>query len=78
MISGAVLCVEWAPNGSQLVSGGGVGDYTVKLWSPSTGECLNTLKGHRYLLCCAACASSPLRGRGVEQLQVKLSNHLQS
>ena len=73
--SGCVFCVEWAPDGSQLVRGGQDGE--IKWWSP-TGECLNTLKGHRYLLCCAACASSPLRGRGVEQLQVKLSNHLQS
>jgi WD40 repeat protein len=48
MSSGAVLCVEWAPDGSQLVSGGGRGDCKVKLWSP-TGECLNTLEGHRYL-----------------------------
>ena len=36
--SGAVLCVEWAPDGSKLVSGGGYGDWTVKLWSPSTGD----------------------------------------
>jgi WD40 repeat protein len=41
-----VLCVEWAPDGSQLVSGGEYGE--IKLWSP-TGVCLNTLKGHRYL-----------------------------
>ena len=47
--SGSVLCVEWAPDGSKLVSGGGYGDNKIKLWSPSTGECLNTLEGHRYL-----------------------------
>jgi WD40 repeat protein len=47
MSSGDVLCVVWAPDGSKLVSGGGYGDYKIKLWSPSTGECLNTLEGHR-------------------------------
>ena len=47
--SGPVRCVEWAPDGSKLVSGGGYGDNKIKLWSPSTGECLNTLEGHRYL-----------------------------
>ena len=38
--------MEWAPDGSKLVSGGGFGDCKIKLWSPSTGECLNTLEGH--------------------------------
>jgi WD40 repeat protein len=51
MSSGEVLCVVWAPDGSKLVSGGGYGDIVddneIKLWSPSTGECLNTLEGHR-------------------------------
>jgi WD40 repeat protein len=47
MSSGAVLCVEWAPDGSKLVSGGGFPDNKIKLWSQSTGECLNTLEGHR-------------------------------
>ncbi len=42
--SGEVLCVVWAPDGSKLVSGGGRGE--IKLWSPSTGECLDTLEGH--------------------------------
>jgi WD40 repeat protein len=36
--------VEWAPDGSKIVSGGE--DNKIKLWSPSTGECLNTLEGH--------------------------------
>ena len=40
---GTVLCLVWAPDGSKLVSGG---DNKIKLWSPSTGECLNTLEGH--------------------------------
>ena len=48
--SGAVLCVVWAPDGSKLVSGeeydGYGGCAKIKLWSP-TGECLNTLEGHR-------------------------------
>jgi WD40 repeat protein len=53
--SGAVLCVDWVPEGSQLVSGSGFAagrfgeQLELKLWSPSTGECLNTLEGHRYL-----------------------------
>jgi WD40 repeat protein len=51
--SGAVLCVDWAPDGSQLVSCSGFAagrfgkQLELKLWSPSTRECLNTLKGHR-------------------------------
>jgi hypothetical protein len=29
----------------------GGADHKVTLWSPSTGECLNTLEGQRYLFC---------------------------
>jgi WD40 repeat protein len=45
--------VDWVPDGSQLVSGSGFAagrfgeQLELKLWSPSTGECLNTLKVHR-------------------------------
>jgi WD40 repeat protein len=38
------MTVAWSKAG--LIASGGA-DYTVKIWNSSTGECLNTLEGHR-------------------------------
>ena len=42
--SDVVRAVAFSPDGSQLASGSD--DYSVKLWSAETGECLKTLAGH--------------------------------
>ncbi|MBD2413878.1 hypothetical protein FACHB389_27170 [Nostoc calcicola FACHB-389] len=42
--SNRVFCVAFSPNGQFLASGSA--DRTIKLWSPHTGKCLNTLHGH--------------------------------
>jgi len=38
------MAVAWSPDGKMLASGSY--DSSVKLWSPETGECLNTFDGH--------------------------------
>jgi WD40 repeat protein len=38
------MTVAWSKTG--LIASGSADD-TVKIWNSSTGECLNTLKGHR-------------------------------
>jgi len=38
MSSIEVLCVVWAPDGSNLVSGGGFGDNKIKLWLPTPSK----------------------------------------
>jgi WD40 repeat protein len=48
---GAVLCVNWSPNGTWLVSGSGrekingtgVAENVVKVWDVATGKCIRTL-----------------------------------
>ena len=69
--SGYVLCVEWAPDGSQLVSGGEYGE--IKLWSP-TGECLNTLKGHSNWVVSVAWSINGLLASGSCDKTVKIWN----
>lgn len=39
------MAVAWSEDGQRLVSGGN--DDLVKLWSPHTGQLLNTLRGHQ-------------------------------
>ncbi len=50
--SGEVYAVDWSIDGL-LASGSR--DWTVKIWNPSAGECLKTLKGHRCLLFAKRC-----------------------
>lgn len=41
---GAVLSVSFSPDGNTLASGGA--DNTIRLWNPTTGQLLSTLRGH--------------------------------
>jgi len=40
-----VYSVAWSPDGKRIVSGSG--DYTLRIWDADSGECLQTLRGHR-------------------------------
>ncbi|MFN6566994.1 hypothetical protein [Dendronalium sp. ChiSLP03b] len=37
--------MAWSPDGNTLATGSC--DQTVKLWDTRTGQCLNTLQGHK-------------------------------
>ncbi|EFN58343.1 hypothetical protein CHLNCDRAFT_142394 [Chlorella variabilis] len=46
--SGSVVCGSFTPDGKWVVTGGGEGDASLKVWSPKTGECALTVQGHPY------------------------------
>ena len=37
--SGPVRCGSFTPDGKQVVTGGGEGDDSLKVWDPKTGAC---------------------------------------
>jgi WD40 repeat protein len=41
--TGGVTCIAFTPDGSQLVSGSGDDDDTVRLWDTTTGECIEEI-----------------------------------
>jgi WD40 repeat protein len=41
-----VLSAAFSPDGQKVVSSGGYGDQTVRVWDVSTGNCEQTMKGH--------------------------------
>ena len=54
------MTVAWSKTG--LIASGSA-DYTVKIWNPSSsGECLKTLKGHRWLLFAKRCMLTTVTG----------------
>ena len=65
------MTVAWSKAG---LLASGICDKVVKIWNPSTGECLNTLEGHRWPHCAKRCefsmgwlyASPAHGGRGVD------------
>lgn len=46
--SGSVTCGGFTPNGKQVVTGGGEGDATLRVWDPKSGECVVTVTGHPF------------------------------
>ncbi|MEE1097710.1 MAG: hypothetical protein U0K83_05205, partial [Bacteroidales bacterium] len=38
--------VAYSPDGTKIISGSG--DKTIKIWDANTGQCLQTLEGHKY------------------------------
>jgi angio-associated migratory cell protein len=46
--SGAVTCGAFTPDGKQLVTGGGEGDASLRVWNPRTGECTHHIQGHDF------------------------------
>ena len=45
---GAVACGSFTPDGKQVVTGGGEGDASLRVWSPKTGECTCVVQGHGF------------------------------
>lgn len=47
--SGPVRCGAFTPDGKQVVTGGGEGDNSLKIWDPKTGVCaLSVMDAHSY------------------------------
>ncbi len=55
--------VCWDPQGKHLCTASD--DFTLRLWSSETGQCLNTLEGHTNKVFC--CAFSPNSNKLVRQ-----------
>lgn len=46
--TGAVRCGQFTPDGKAVVTGGGEGDATVKVWDPKSGACTGTIQGYGF------------------------------
>ena len=46
--TGAVRCGQFTPDGKAVVTGGGEGDATLKVWDPKSGSCTGTIQGHGF------------------------------
>lgn len=46
--TGAVRCGRFTPDGKAVVTGGGEGDATLKVWDPKSGNCTGTVQGHGF------------------------------
>ena len=46
--AGSVSCGAFTPDGKSVVTGGGEGDATLKVWDPRTGACLTTIEGAHF------------------------------
>lgn len=46
--TGAVRCGRFTPDGKTIVTGGGEGDATLKVWDPKSGTCTGTIQGHGF------------------------------
>ena len=44
--SEAVRSAQFGPDGHKIVSAGGYGDNTVRVWNAVSGACEQTLEGH--------------------------------
>lgn len=46
--TGPVRCGSFTPDGKAVVTGGGEGDATLKVWDPKAGTCTGTVQGHGF------------------------------
>lgn len=47
--SGPVRCGSFTPDGKLVVTGGGEGDNSLKVWDPKNGSCtLSVMDAHNY------------------------------
>lgn len=74
--SGPVTCGGFTPDGKVVVTGGGEGDGTLKIWDPKSGECKFTISGHSFhtlgLTCLDFSADSTVVMTGSEDGTAKL------
>ena len=45
---GAVTCGQFSPDGRAVVTGGGEGDCSLRVWDPKSGACLHTMQGTQF------------------------------
>lgn len=45
---GAVACGQFSPDGRAVVTGGGEGDCSLRVWDPKSGACLHTMQGTQF------------------------------
>lgn len=46
--AGSVTCGGFTPDGKLVVTGGGEGDASLRIWDPKNGECKHTVQGHPF------------------------------
>ena len=46
--TGPVRCGQFTPDGKTIVTGGGEGDATLKVWDPKSGTCTGTIQGYGF------------------------------
>ncbi|KAJ9533174.1 WD40-repeat-containing domain protein [Haematococcus lacustris] len=77
--SGSVSDGCFTPDGKAVVTAGGEGDCSLRVWSPKTGECSANINGHHFhgdaaLNCLAVHADSSLVLTGAEDGSVRICN----
>lgn len=46
--SGPLTCGQFTPDGRAVVTGGGEGDCTLRVWDPKSGACVHTIQGGHF------------------------------
>lgn len=76
--TGAVRCGQFTPDGKAVITGGGEGDATLKVWDPKSGSCTGTIQGHGFheagLTSLDISADSTVAITGSEDMTAKISN----
>jgi len=76
--AGPVTCGSFTPDGKLLVTGGGEGDATLRVWDPKTGQTLCTTEGPHFhqtgITCLAVHPNSHVALSGSESGSVKMTS----
>lgn len=75
--SGAVTCGSFSPDGRIIVTGGGAGDASLRVWNPQSAECTAVISGHSFHqagVTCLAVNDSKVAISGGEEGTLCLSN----